>query len=106
MSRVALSALVGAQRVLSVQLCYAMPDGDFVVLPKANAYLKSKTAKAIAFDLYRIWVPNMMESRVKRKNEFELVVFGQIQSHIIRLSDLGSRNSQIQIRYTSNTMPI
>ena len=81
-------------------LCYTMPDGDFVVLPK----VKSKTANTIVSDFYRIWVPITMESRTKRKNEFELIVFGQVRSHKIRLSDLGSRNSQIQIRYTSNTL--
>ena len=73
----------------------AIPDGDFVVIPKAHAYVKSKTANTIAFDLYR-----------KTNIGFELVVFGQILPYKTGLSDLRSQNSQIQFRYTSNTMAI
>ena len=37
--------------------CAAMPDGYIVVLPKAHAYFKPKTANTIASDLHWIWVP-------------------------------------------------
>ena len=37
---------------------------------------------------------------------FEIIVFGQILPHKIGVSDLRSPNSQIQFRYTPNTMPI
>ena len=37
---------------------------------------------------------------------FEIIVFGQILPHKIRLSDMRSPNSKIQLRYTPNTMPI
>ena len=56
--------------------------------------------------LHRIWVPNTMEPRGKKKIGFEIIVFGQIPPHKIGVSDLRSLNSQIQFRYTPNTMPI
>ena len=56
--------------------------------------------------LHRIWVPNTMEPKEKKKIGFEIIVFGQILPHKIGVSDLRSPNSQIQFLYTPNTMPI
>ena len=56
--------------------------------------------------LHCIWVPHTMESRANKNIGFELVVFGHIQLDKIDKSDLRSPNSQIQFRYTPNTLPI
>ena len=61
--------------------------------------------------LHRIWVPNTMEpyDGADGKNiyiGFEIIVFGQILPHKTGVSDLRSPNSNIQFRYTPNTMPI
>ena len=47
-----------------------------------------------------------MEPRENIYIGFEIIVFGQILPHKIGVSDLRSPNSQIQFRYTPNTMPI
>ena len=47
-----------------------------------------------------------MEPRKKINIGFEIIVFGQILPHKIGVSDSRSPNSQIQFRYTPNTMPI
>ena len=77
----------------------AILDGNFVI-SKAHAYkqVKSKTVNTII----------VLDSIVFGSIEFEIIVFGQILPHKIRLlSDLRSPNFQIQFRYsTPNTMPI
>ena len=47
-----------------------------------------------------------MEPRENIYIGFEIIVFGQILTHKIGVSDLSSPNSQIQLRYTPNTMLI
>ena len=93
----------------------AVPDGNFV-LSKAHAY-KSNRMQQIRlsstpsylgpkYDGVEVGTQIRRSRGQKKKTGFERVVFGQIQPHKIGLSDLSSPNSQIQFRYTPNTMPI
>ena len=100
--KTALSALMGTQGVLGLQLCR-------MVTPYFQRHTPTSQIENSKYDcprLHRIWVPNTTDSRAKKYFGFERVVFGQIQPHKIGLSDLRSPNSQIQFRYTTNTMPV
>ena len=83
-----------------------MPDGNFM-LSKAHAY-KSNRKQQIRLSSTPSYLGPKYDGVDGKKINigFERVVFGQIQPHKIGLSDLRSPNSQIQFRYTPNTMPI
>ena len=57
-----------------------MPDGNFVVLSKTTAYVKSKTANTIASDLHIVFGSQMrmngVEGKVYILGLIELVLFG------------------------------
>ena len=101
--RTALSALVGAPREV-VYSYYA--DRNFVDFQRHTPARQVESLKYDCPRLHRIWVPNTMEPRGKKKIGLEMIVFGQILPHKIGVSDFRSPNSQIQLRYTPNTMPI
>ena len=104
MLRSTLSALVGAQRVLGVQLCYAIlsyavPDGNLVVLPKEHENTPSTSIRKqqirLACASLGFRVPSTPSSRGAK---YMFSYLGQIPSHKTGLSDTRSRKSQIQIR--------
>ena len=69
-------------------------------------HVKSNPSNTIVLDSI-VFGSQIRWSRGKKINiGFEIIVFGQILPHIIGVSDLRSPNSQIQFRYTPNTMPI
>ena len=84
----------------------AMLDGKFV-LSKTHAY-KSYRKQKIQLSPTPSYLGSKYDGAAGKKNniEFERVVFGQILPHKIGLPDLRSPNSQIQFRYTPNTMLI
>ena len=88
--------------MLGLQLCR-------MVTSYFESHTPTSQIESLKYDcprLHRIWVPNTMEPRGKKKKGFEIIVFGQILPHKIGVSDLRSPNSQIQFLYTPNTMPI
>ena len=102
--RTTFSALMGAQRVLGLQLCL-MVTSYFQRRTRLQAKSKT-TANTIVLDSI-VFGSQIRWSRRKKINlGFEIIVFGQILPHKIGVSDLRSPNSQIQFRYTPNTMPI
>ena len=101
--RTAFSALMGAQRVLGLQLCLMVTS----YFQRHTPTSQIENSKYDCPRLHRIWDPNTMEPRGKYIYiGFEIIVFGQILPHKIGVSDLRSLNSQIQFQYTPNTMPI
>ena len=68
--------------------------------------MKSKTANTIVLDSIVFGSQIRWSRGGKKFIGFEIIVFGQILPHKIGVSDLRSPNSQIQFRYTPNTMPI
>ena len=100
--RTTFSALMGAQRVLGLQLCLMVTS----YFQRHTPTSQSKTANTIVLDSI-VFGSQIRWSRGEKINiGFEIIVFGQILPHKIGVSDLRSPYSQIQFRYTPNTMPI
>ena len=69
-------------------------------------HVKSNPSNTIVLDSI-VFGSQIRWSRGEKKYiGFEIIVFGQILPRKIGVSDLRSPNSQIQFRYTPNTMPI
>ena len=98
----AFSALMGAQRVLGLQLCLMVTSYFQRHTPTSQIEnRKYDCLDSIVLGTQIRW------NRGKKINiGFEIIVFGQILPHKIGVSDLRSPNSQIQFQYTPNTMPI
>ena len=86
--RTAFSALMGAQRVLGLQLCLMVTS----YFQRHTPTSQIENSKYICPRLHRIWVPNTMEPREKIYIGYEIIVFGQILPHKIGVSDLRSPN--------------
>ena len=69
-------------------------------------HVKSNPSNTIVLDSIVFGSQIRWNRRKKINIGFEIIVFGQILPHKIGVSDLRSPNSQIQFRYTPNTMPI